>query len=132
MKQTGLTPLQERTAHRLAMREALLKELHRPASPCGDIQARIAEAEQRLKRPKVEKDEYTPPKPADHVTAFLVSPTPKPIVKEQRTAKHRKHVAAHTKATCKAWGKAGHALSNKILRSKAAAQKFQDDLNYAN
>lgn len=31
----------------------------------------------------------------------------------------------------KSWGKAGHAMANKIARAKVNTQKFEDHLNYA-
>lgn len=125
-------PYEKGSMMRVAMRIDLLTQLHRPASECGlDLDTLIADAEARLRRPAPEKAEYAPPRPADHVTAFLVSPIP--VVKEHCTTsrKKRKHVDAQAKATKKSWGKAGHALSNKIQRAAQERQKFQDDQDYA-
>lgn len=121
----------EMIAQRKAKHDALMAELHRKPSSFPDVASYVAEAELRLKRPKLEKAEYTPPKPANHVTAFLVSPTPKPVVKEQGKAKARKHVACQSKATRKSWGKAGHQFSNKLAQCKAAKEKFENELSYA-
>ena len=121
----------EMIANRKAMQAALMAEIHRKGVSAIDVAAHVDEAKARLKRPKLEPIEYTPPKPADWVTAFIVSPTPRPIVKEQVNAKARKHVACQSKATRKSWGKSGHSLSNKIAQSKAALEKLMNEISYA-
>ena len=121
----------EMIANRKAMQAALMAEIHRKGVSAIDVAAHVDEAKARLKRPKLEKDEYTPPKPADWVTAFIVSPTPRQIVKEQVNAKARKHVACQSKKARKSWGKAGHQFSNKLTQSKASWEKFQNEVSYA-
>lgn len=121
----------EMIALRKANHDALMRELHRKPSPFPCAEEEIEKAEQRLKRPKHERSEYTPPKPADHVTAFLVSPSPRVKEQDKSLTKKRKHVAAHTKATPKSWGKAGHQFSNKLAQMRLKAQKFNDDASYA-
>lgn len=138
MKERGMKPAQERALRRQFLRMELMRELHRPASSCPQdlIEDELAKAEQRLKRPESEKTEYTPDKPADWQTAYLITPPPAITRKKNRSgARHRQWVKRTDKKWLqypdKSWGKAGHALVNRISRSQEAKQRFEDAKEYA-
>jgi len=132
LQERGLTPLQERSMRRQFLRTELMALIHRPASNCPQalIDREIELAEARLKRPKHEKQEFTPDKPADWQVARLV--TVQAIrVKEQDKAleRKRKHIASQAKP--RTYFKGGVKLINTIARAEQNRLRLQDEISYA-
>jgi len=125
LQERGLTPPQERSMRRQFLRTELMALIHRPASDCPQalIDREIELAEARLKRPKHEKEEFTPDKPATWQTAFLVTPQ---VVRVNEQTKRRQGMRIR-----KDWGKGGVKLNNTIVQAKANSVKWQDNAEYA-
>jgi hypothetical protein len=127
-------PMQDRQNFiRIVLRQSMLAELRRPAGSTGiDVDQHITEAKERLKKPRPEKADYTPPRPSDWVTAYHV--TPEPNRKERRKSveryrNHNKSIAAAEPR--KDWGKGGVKLANLISVAARNRQKLQDEIDYA-
>jgi hypothetical protein len=123
-------PAKERIKNRLALRNEMLEFLHRKPSDCGlDVEQLKAEAIERLRKPKLEKAEYTPPKPEDWQVAYLVSPShPERKHKVNSNCKRAKQLS---KGKRKEWSMNNVNKINMSVQRKQKRQSFDDAASYA-
>lgn len=132
-EQINETPLQKRTRLRIEQRQEMLAFLHRKPSDCGlDVAQHVADAADRMKKPKFEKDEYTPPRPENWVTAYHVGNSDGHAKHKAKRSKNCKRVNDLNRGVQrKDWGKSTASRLNRHVKSAASWRKMTEDKQYS-